>query len=100
MVESVYIDNNASGNLDAGDRVWGDNPNDFAGVCFDGFDTNQIFDWEVVAAQIQAALGLMQPSIIYTGAPQSFRSEPGTEPDLMIGKTMIVDGEGYDSIRW
>jgi hypothetical protein len=100
MFESVYIDNNASGNLDSGDRVWGDNPNDLFGACFNDFNTDQTFDWEVVAAQFQAGLGLSQPSIIYTGASQAFRSEPGSEPELMIDNAIIVDGYGYDSLQW
>lgn len=90
MLESVYIDNNASGNLDNGDRVWGNNSNDLAGACFDAIDTDQTFDWEDIAA----AFG----STIYTGAPQAFRSEPGSEPELMIDNAIIVDGDGYDSI--
>jgi hypothetical protein len=98
MVESVYIDNNASGNLDNGDRVWGDNPNDLAAACFDAINADQTFDWEVVAAQFQAALGLSQPSIIYTGGVEAFRSEPGSEPELMMNNAIIVDGDGYDSI--
>ena len=100
MFESVYIDNNASGNLDSGDRVWGDNPNDLVGACFNAFNTDQTFDWEVVAAHIQASLGLSQPSIIYTGAPQAYRSDPGSEPELMIDNPIIVDGDGYDSMHW
>ena len=100
MVESVYIDNNASGNLDNGDRVWGDNPNGFRAVCFDALNTDHTFDWEVVAAQLQATWGLFQPSIIFTGAPQSLRSEQGSEPELMIDNAIIVDGDGYDSIQW
>ena len=98
MIESVYIDNNASGNLDSGDRVWGDNPNDFAGGCFDALNADQTFDWEVVAADFQAILGLLQPSIIYTGGVEAFRNEPGSEPELMINNAIIVDGDGYDSI--
>ncbi len=100
FVESVYIDNNASGNLDAGDRVWGDDPNDLAGMCADVYAINQVFDWETVAANIQAALGLTQPSIIYTGAPQAFRGESDSAPELMINNTIIVDGDVYDSIKW
>ena len=69
IFESVYIDNNANGVLDSGDRVYGDDPLDFFGFCFDSLGSDQTFDWEVEAAQIQAALGLLQPSIIYTGPP-------------------------------
>ena len=98
MLESVYIDNNASGNLDNGDRVWGDNPNDLAGACFDALGAEQTFDWEVVAAQLQAELGLSQPSIIYTGPPQSFRNMADPEQMLSIDNAIIVDGDGYDSI--
>ena len=98
MFESVYIDNNASGNLDYGDRVWGDNPDDLAGVCFDAFYAEQTFDWEVIAAQIQAELGLSQPSIIYTGPAQTFRKMVDLEQMLIINNAIIVDGDGYDSI--
>jgi len=100
VFESVYIDNNANGFLDSGDRVWGDDPNDLFGWCFNSLGSDQTFDWEVEATQIQADLGLLQPSIIYTGLPQSFRIESGSEPELMIHKAMIVDGDGYDSTQW
>jgi hypothetical protein len=100
IFESVYIDNNANGFLDSGDRVIGDDPNFFFGWCFDSLTTDDTFDWEVSAAQIQADLGLLQPSIIYTGPPQSFRSESGSEAELMIDKAIIVDGEGYHSTQW
>jgi hypothetical protein len=99
LFESVYIDNNASGNLDNGDRVWGDDPNDAFGLCFDVFDSRQDFDWEVVGVQIQTALGLAQSSIIYTGVDQPYRSEPGLKPRSMIDNAIIVDGDGYDSIN-
>ena len=66
FLESLYIDNNASGNLDSGDRVWGENPNDFAGACFSQLSSPQAFDWEAIAEQIRVALGNAQASIIYT----------------------------------
>jgi len=100
FMESVYIDNNASENLDNGDRVWGDNPNDFMGVCFDAIAVNQTLDWEDFAAQLQARTGSSVPSILYTGPPQAFRGEAGSEPELMIDNTIIVDGDGYDSMQW
>jgi len=100
IFESVYIDNNANGFLDSGDRVWGDEPNDLYGWCFNFLGSDQTFDWEVEAAQIQANLGLLQPSIIYTGPPQSFRIGSGSEPELMIQKDTIVDGDGYDNTQW
>ena len=99
FVESVYIDNNASGNLDSGDRVWGDNPNDLAASCFDAMNSNQTFDWEVVAAQIQAILGLSQPSIIYTGPSQSFRTQPSSGTDILNEDVINVDGDDYNSIQ-
>lgn len=91
MFESVYIDNNASGNLDNGDRVWGDNPNDLIGACWDNFSTDQVFDWEVVAIQLQDFLTLAQSSIIYTGPPQAFRGEPGLELGLTMKNSVIAD---------
>lgn len=100
MFESVYIDNNASGNLDAGDLVWGDDPNDFYGACFDNFATSQSFDWEAIGAQLQAALGLFQPWITYTGATQSFRGEQNSESELTTENAIIVEGDGYHSLRW
>ena len=100
MMESVYIDNNASGNLDAGDLVWGDDPNDFFGACFDKFATKQSFDWELVGAQIQASAGLFRPWITYTGAANAFRSLPNAESELSTEHAIIVEGDGYDSIRW
>ena len=62
IFESVYIDNDASGNLNAGDRVWGDDPNSFFGYCFDSLGGIQNFDWETESIQIQTGLGLTQPS--------------------------------------
>lgn len=97
MVESVYIDNNASGNLDPGDRVWGDDPNDLFGVCFDNFGTTQWFDWEIIAAQIQTAFGLSQPSVIYTGAAQTFRSDQERESGLLVMRSMPAEGDGYSN---
>ena len=98
--ESVYIDNNANGNLDNGDRVWGDEPDKTWGYCFDSLSADQYFDWEVVAQQIQSSGGLSQPSIIYTGPPKTFRGEPGSEPESMIYNAIIVDVDGYNSIQW
>lgn len=100
VFESVYIDNNASGNLDKGDRVWGDDSNNLFGFCFDALNTRQTFDWEVEAAQIQALMGLARPSIIYTGPDRSFRAEPGSKTEVMIDKAFIVEGDGYDATRW
>ena len=100
MLESVYIDDNASGNLDSGDLVWGDDPNDFYGACFDNFSTDQSFDWEDIGAQIQAGLGLFQPWIIYTGASQSFRGAQSSGSESTIRNSVIVEGDGYDGIGW
>jgi len=98
MFESVYIDNNASGNLDYGDRVWGDDPYDSYGACWDSFGVSQVFDWEVVASQIQAIMGLSQPSILYAGSPQPYRDDSSSEPGLTIDKAVIAAGDGYDVI--
>lgn len=100
IFESIYIDNNASGNLDKGDRVWGDDPNNLYGYCFDALNTRQTFDWEVEAAQIQALMGLARPSTIYNGPDRSFRHEPDSKPVLTVGNAFVVDGDGYDGTRW
>lgn len=92
FVESVYIDNNASGNLDSGDRVWGDNPNDFAGACFDSLTSPQAFDWEVIAEQIRIALGNAVASVTYTGGAQAFLS--GQAPGISAGAQIVNGGAG------
>jgi len=91
MFEGVYIDNNASGNLDFGDRVWGNDAFDLGGFCFDAYDTNQVFDWESIAA--------VYGSTLYQGGPVAYRSEPGSGHELMINNVIIVDGDGYNSIN-
>ena len=92
MFESVYIDINGSGNLDFGDRVWGNNPNDLGALCFNNFNTDQTFDWDAVAA------GVFGGSTFYTGPTQLFRGATNSELELM-NNAIIVDGGGYDSIN-
>ena len=92
MLESVYIDNDASGNLNPGDRVWGTDPFDLTGACFDSLGTSQIVDWDAIAA-------IAGGSIIYQGGPEAFRSEAGSEPGPMIKNYIIVDADGYDGLQ-
>ena len=91
MVEGVYIDNSASGTLDYGDRVWGYDAFDLGGFCFDAYDTDQTFDWDSIAA--------VYGSTTYQGGEQAYRSELGSESELMINNVFIVDVDGYNSIN-
>lgn len=92
FVESVYIDNNASGALDSGDRVWGENTNDFAGACFSALSSPQVFDWEEIAEQLRIGLGNSVASIIYTGDTQSYLS--GSELSLPTEAQWVNGGAG------
>ena len=98
FVESVYIDNNASGNLDSGDRVWGENTTDLAAGCFEEpFSSNdQVFDWEDVAEQIRILLRNSQASVIYTGSSNSFSYEPDSETQLNL-ESIVIFGDGYNN---
>jgi hypothetical protein len=91
MVEGVYIDVNGNGILDFGDQVWGNDPSDAGGFCFDVFDTDQVFDWDAIAANVG--------STMYTGPDQTFRNVTDSELESMIDNAIIVDGDGYDSIK-
>lgn len=91
FVEIIYIDRNDSGHLDTGDRIWGSNPRDPAGICFSpGMELVHRVDWDGVAAVIGG-------SATYAGDGLDFLASAAGESQLPVG-SLIIGESGYENL--
>lgn len=91
FVEIIYIDRNDSGHLDTGDRIWGSNPRDPAGICFSpGMELVHRVDWDGVAAVIGG-------SATYAGDGLDFLASVAGESQLPVG-SLIIGESGYENL--
>ena len=91
FVEIIYIDSNASERLDSGDRVWGTNPEDPAGVCFTpSLKAAHTVNWDGVAA-------VTGGSATYAGDAQDFLAAAVGESRLPVS-TLIIGESGYENL--
>lgn len=90
FVEIIYIDSNASGRLDWGDRIWGTNPQDPAGMCLPPtLESEQPVNWDGVAA-------VTGGSVIYTGEAQDFLA--WADQSQLPAATLIIGESGYGNL--
>jgi hypothetical protein len=90
FVEIIYIDSDASGRLDWGDRIWGTNPQDPAGMCLPPtLESEQPVNWDGVAA-------VTGGSATYTGEAQDFLA--WADRSQLPAATLIIGESGYGSL--